>query len=137
MCAPYAMQLWHVHSQDLSHSLHILSFSVPRGCCHPGSTPESLDADAPKATGSKTLFMAVLGSVGLFVTVVHYGFSMIHILVKGKWNATVWSRLLLGSSVVDLAYLSRVSLFLQICLMICSGPGIQVKKIVSLDTSSV
>ncbi len=98
------MQLWHVHSQDLSHSLHILSFSVPRGCCHPGSTPESLDADAPKATGSKTLFMAVLGSVGLFVTVVHYGFSMIHILVKGKWNAAVWSRLLLGSSVVDLSY---------------------------------
>ena len=84
MCAPHAMQLWRVHAQVLSHSLHILSFSVPRGCSHPGSTPKSLDADAPKAIGSKTLFMAGLGSVGLLVTIVYYGFSMIHILVKGK-----------------------------------------------------
>ena len=43
-----------------------------------------LDADAPKATGSKTLFMAVLGSVGLLVTIVYYGFTMIHVLVKGR-----------------------------------------------------
>jgi len=84
MHAPHAMPLWHVHMQDLSHSLHILDFSVPRDCSRLGSIPESLDADAPKATGSKTLFMALLASVGLLVTAICYGFSMIHILVKGK-----------------------------------------------------
>jgi len=84
MSAPHALQLWSVGTQDLNHSLHIRNISVPRGCSHPGSTPEFLDADAPKASGSKTLFMAVLGSMGLLVTVVHYGFSMIHMLVKGK-----------------------------------------------------